>query len=189
MVAATPDQPVARTFFHALVDGQRLDAVELLESLGDADADADALAMRLATLLHDQQPTFHRRFSLLHTLNVVIALIRGHHIDRTIPYTDHAQVDAEAQRLRHALKGVYDSRQQAMSAAVLRVGGAATFGITSRLEDALADSFRPVDADTLDAVEFLARTSHGWHLIAAPVTRFVLYRENDTRTIVLKGSP
>lgn len=172
MVAATPGQPLVRTFFLSLPAVQRLDAVELLDSLGDADA--DTLAMQLAIQLHERPAVFGRALSLLQTLEVVVALIRAGHIDRGIG--EAVDVEAEAQRLRRTLRGVHDTRQQGLAAAVQHTGGAAAFGITPATRDALANPGHPAAADTLRMVDRLARTAHGWDLVAVSADVFVLYR-------------
>lgn len=180
MVTIKPGEPITRAFFRALPDVERLDAIDLLESLDgiSPDTDSDDLAMTLACLLDARPAAFGRELPLLDTLAVIVALIRDHHIDRSIPATDTAAVAAEAERLRGALGSVHDTRQQALCAVVRRVGGAAMFGIAAHLQRTLADPARQVAVDTLDAVEFLAR-GHGWHLIAAPGTRFVLYQTHN----------
>lgn len=175
MVATTPGQPLVRTFFLSLSAVQRLDAVELLDSLGDADA--DTLAMQLAMQLHERPAAFRRTLSLLQTLEVVVALIRAGHIDRGICET--ADVEAEARRLRRTLHGVHDTRQQGLAAAIQHTGGAAAFGITPATRHALADPGHPASADTLRMVDRLARTAHGWDLVAVRADVFVLYRPDD----------
>lgn len=179
MTDPAPPNAILATFFDELTDLDRIDAVELLEQLREADA--DDLAMQLAMQLHSWPPAgLKRALTLCQWLGVVVCLIRDGHIDRDIEALDAGAVTAQANLLADGrLRGIYETRQQAAFAAVRQIGGPTVFGIAHHLDAALADANRTTDADTLDSIAWLARTSHGWHIIDARVAGYVLYRAGD----------
>lgn len=169
-----------RRFMRWIGEGDRAAAVALLEQSQVPQA-GDVLLMALTAALHAYTPTrIGQPLTPVQTLSLVVTLTNGNAADHTIDPDDTGRVAEQARLLADSrVRGVFDTVQQALAAAVTQLGGPAEFGVPPYLWAELRDPNRDAAQQTLDEVELVAETNHGWFVRRAPGVGFVLFRTND----------
>lgn len=166
---------VARDFFGWVSELERHDAAQLLDNLHSAAT--DALAMVVTRAIHGHPDSGLDR---LDVLALVVLMLNGDAIDRTIDPADQARVAATAHNaIAHRLRGIFETRQQALFAAIRQLGTARVFGVAEAVEAELGSRTGPASAASLDLAERRAGERHGWFVRFEDRLGWVLFRTND----------
>lgn len=164
---------VVGEFLQWVDQGQRHDAVMLLEQLEFPDG--DVLAIALARALHNRPPTSATRtMTRLAALGLAVTLINADVVPADIVLPNVRRFGEALDRAHHRLLGVYDTPHQAALAAIRRLGGADKLGMPPQAETDLGDTTTLAAQQTLDLVEQHLENDHHWLIRHAYGFGFVL---------------